>query len=86
LTDGPNHEALEVIFLGLSEKPPAHVPWLIIVKTHGLDFELIVTVSRWFLPVTLGTDATLEAALDRATQAAERFGVEKVYVTGVLER
>ena len=76
---------MEIVYLGPGEKPPDHAPWLIIVKTYGLDFELIVTASRHFRPLTLGTDASLEAALGRAAQVAEKFQIEVVYVTGVAE-
>jgi hypothetical protein len=85
LTDDGVRKAIETVYLGPGEKPPDHTPWLIVVKTHGLDFELIVTASRHFPPVTLGTDATLDAALDRAMRAAEKFQVEVIYVTGVTD-
>lgn len=83
MTDGAGRKAIEIVYLGPDEKPPDHAPWLVIVKTHGLDFELVVTASRHFRPVTLSTDATFEAALERAMQAAEKFRIAIVYVTGV---
>lgn len=82
LTDRPNRRVLEVRYLGRNENPPDHTPQLIIVKTHGLDFELVAIASRHFRPVTLGSDATIAAALDRAAHAAEKFQVEIVYVVG----
>lgn len=65
------------------EKPPDHAPWLIIVKLHGQDFELVVTASRQFSPLTLGMDKTLEAALERACRTAKRFRLATIYVYGV---
>lgn len=86
LIDKKDRQAAQIIYLGPGETPPNHLPWLIVVKTYGLDFELIATASRYFTPVTLGSDATLEAALERAAQAARRFRIETVYVTGVAKR
>jgi hypothetical protein len=85
LTDGPNRKAAEIIYLECGEAPPGGVPWLIIVKTHGCDFELVFTAGLQFRLVTLGTDPTLEAALERAMQAAETCGVNAIYVTRLLD-
>lgn len=85
LTDGAARKPIRVVCLALGEKPQDRAPWLVIVKTHGHDFELVATASRHFPPVTLGTDATLEAALERAADAAEKFQIEVVYVTGIRE-
>lgn len=84
MTDGASRRA-EVVYLRPGQKPRDHVPWLVIVKTHGLDFELVATVSRYYPPFTIGTDATLEAALERAMQAADRYSVDAIYVVAALE-
>lgn len=85
LTDGAGRRTVEIIYLRAGQKPRDHVPWLIIVKTHSLDFELIATVSRYFPPFTIGTDAMFEAALDRAMHSADKYFVDAIYVTGFAE-
>lgn len=62
------------------ERPPPDKEWLLIIKTHDQDYELIV--SRGVEVMTLGTDTSLQGARARAMAAARSRQIEVVYVMG----
>lgn len=71
---------VDFVYLRPTERPPPDTPWLLIIKTHDHDFELIVSHS--IEVTTLGMDASLQEALDRASQAADTLRIATVYVMG----
>lgn len=71
----------EFIYLQAGERPPPDKEWLLIIKTHNQDYELIV--SRGIEVTTLGSDASLQDAQIRATAASNSLRIETIYVLGV---
>jgi hypothetical protein len=70
----------EFVYLQTGERPPPDKEWLLIIKTHNQDYELVV--SRSTEAVTLGTDTTLRNAQTRATAASKALRIETIYVLG----
>lgn len=71
---------VDFVYLRPDERPPPGTPWLLIIKTHDHDFELIA--SHNVEATTLGTNTSLQDALDRARQAADTLKIATVYVMG----
>jgi hypothetical protein len=73
-------KVVEFIYLQAGERPPPDKEWLLIIKAHNQDYELIV--SRGVEATTLGTDASLQDAQTRATAASKSLGIGTIYVLG----
>lgn len=71
----------EFVYLQTGERPPPDKEWLLIIKTHNQDYELVV--SRSTEAITLGTDTTLQDAQMRAAAASKSLRIETIYVLGV---
>lgn len=78
---GRDLRVAEFIYLQAGERPPPDKEWLLIIKAHNQDYELIV--SRGIEATTLGCDASLQDAQTRATAASQSLKIETIYVLGV---
>lgn len=74
--------APEVVTLLAGETPPADLDWLMIVKTAGADFEVVISLVRGRTVRTLGTWETFEVASQHALRAAAEFNIASVYKIG----
>lgn len=54
-----------------------------IVKTHGCDFEVVLSLGKDQAPTTLASDILFETALDIAKRAVKQFVIDSIYVVGV---
>jgi hypothetical protein len=69
---------IKFVHLNVGEQPGPEKVWLLIVKTHDRDHELII--SRDAEATTLGAYSTLEEAQDDAAQIASSQSIEVVYL------
>lgn len=73
---------VRLVHLREGEKPEGDKLWLLIIKTHGSDYETLVCLGDGTCPKTLGNDPDFDGAVDRAQRAAEDLHTDCIYVIG----